>query len=79
MHIEKKLKRWLFRGECKYPDACHAFVTLEEHRAPDGNYREITGCDDDGYIFGEILEPREKVKAYLSKIYRPIPEWQKQT
>lgn len=41
--------------DCKYPDLCSAFSTIEDHLAPDGQHREIIGCDVNVYFFGDIL------------------------
>jgi len=52
--------------DCEIPQLCGAFSTLEDHKAPDGEYRVIIGCDKNQYYYGEILTS-EKANEIVTK------------
>lgn len=44
-------------GECKFYMLCRAFQTIEDHTTPEGEIREIVGCDKNEFYYGDIVEP----------------------
>ena len=41
--------------DCDMPELCLAFRTAEEYIAPDGELRQIVGCNTEAYEYGDIL------------------------
>ena len=53
--------------DCDTSELCKECRITQEYLAPDGKYREIMGCNEDGYIFGEeiiIVNKRNRVIRY---------------
>lgn len=48
-------------NECEYPDLCLVMLkTAEDYIAPDGELRQIIGCnDEDKYLHGEKLTKQD--------------------
>lgn len=42
-------------SECDHLDLCLMCRTLKDRLAPDGEYREIVGCDEDRFFYGEEI------------------------
>jgi hypothetical protein len=50
---------------CKYPLLC--CKSAEDHFTEDGKLHRIVGCDENNYIFGELLDTEEKMKVYIDE------------
>jgi hypothetical protein len=47
---------------CEYPNLCLCFREAEDYLIPNGELRQIVGCNEIEYIFGEILTDEDILK-----------------
>ena len=41
--------------DCDTPNLCIAFRSAEDYLSPDGELRQIIGCDFEKFLYGDIL------------------------
>ena len=53
--------------DCEYPDICLFGRMASDYLSPDGEMRQITGCDENKFFYGDILLPND-----ISEIKRKL-------